>query len=102
MCDSSFLCRFSLDLFVFQFILVLSRRDELGKENTYEKVNDHHPRNHYDAIHRTESERRSTARDRRKNATNGDIDIGGVSTRNKRNNRSNGVCRRSKQNGNRR
>jgi len=64
--DSSFLCRFSLDLFVFQFILVLSRKDELGKENTHEKVNYHHHRTNYDAIHRTKSGCGSTARDRRK------------------------------------
>jgi len=49
----------------------------------YEKVNHHHPRTNYDAVHHTESGRKSTARDRRKNATDGDNGTGGASTRRK-------------------
>ena len=76
--DSLWTCLF------FSLFLCFAAKGGLRKENTYEKVNHHHPRNHYDTIHRTESERRSTARDRRKNATNGDNGAGGASTRNKR------------------
>ena len=38
MCDSSFSSRFSLDLFAFQFILVLSRERQLGKELYMKKL----------------------------------------------------------------
>ena len=50
----------------------------LGKGNTYEKINHHHPRTYYDALHSTESRYRSTARDRRRNATDGDNGTGGA------------------------
>ena len=38
MCDSSFSSRLSLDLFAFQFILVLSRERQLGKELYMKKL----------------------------------------------------------------
>ena len=63
---------FSLDFVLFTSILVLSHERQLGKEYIYEKVNHHHPRTYYDALHSTAKGRRSTARDRRKNATDGD------------------------------
>ena len=83
MCAVPLSFRFSLDFAYFPSILVLSRERQLGKENTYEKINHHHPRNYYGAIYRTEPERRSTARDRRKNTTDGDNGAGGVSARGK-------------------
>ena len=75
--------RFSLDFAYFSSILVLSRERQLGKENTYEKINHHHPRNYYGALYRTEPERRSTARDRRRNASSSDRHTGGASARRK-------------------
>ena len=42
--------QFYLDFAYFSSILVLSRERQLGKENTYEKVNHHHPRTNYDAL----------------------------------------------------
>ena len=95
MCAIPLSFRFSLDFTCFPSILVLSRRDELGKENTYEKINHHHPRTYYDALHSAEPERSSTARDSTRNATDGDCHSGGASARRKRNNRRNGVCGRS-------
>ena len=64
MCAIPLSFRFSLDFACFPSILVLSRKDELGKENTYEKINHHHLRTYYDALHSAEPERRSTARKR--------------------------------------
>lgn len=55
---------------------MLSREDELGKEYTYEKINHHYPRTYHDTIRHTETGRRTTARDRRKNATDGDNGAG--------------------------
>ena len=86
--------RFSLDFAYFPSILVLSRRDELGKENIYEKINHHHPRTCYDDLHSTESGHRTTARDSPRNATDGDRHTGGASDRRKLNARRNGVCER--------
>ena len=61
MCAVPLSFRFSLDFACFPSILVLSRRDELRKENTYEKINHHHSRTYYDALHSTESGHRTTA-----------------------------------------
>ena len=79
MCAIPLSFRFSLDFVYFPSILVLSRERQLGKENIYEKINHHHPRNYYGAIYRTEPERRSTALDRRKNATDSDRHTSGAS-----------------------
>ena len=83
MCAVPLSFRFSLDFAYFSSILVLSRERQLGKENTYEKANHHHPRTYYDIILLNESGCGSTARDRRKNVTDGDNDNGGASTRKK-------------------
>ena len=72
MCAIPLSFRFSLDFACFPSILVLSRERQLGKEHTYEKNYHHHPRTHYGAIYRAEPERRATARNRRRNATDGD------------------------------
>ena len=87
MCAIPLSFRFSLDFAYFPSILVLSRERQLGKENTYEKVNHHHPRTHYGAIYRAEPERRATTRDSPRNATDGDCHSGGASARRKRNDR---------------
>ena len=83
MCAIPLSFRFSLDFVYFPSILVLSRKDELGKENTYETINHHHPRTYYGALYRAEQERRSTACDRCENATDGDRHTGGASARRK-------------------
>ena len=94
MCAIPLSFRFSLDFAYFSSILVLSRERQLGKENTYEKINHHHLRTYYDALHSAEPERRSTARDSTRNATSSDRRTGGASVRRKRKARRNGVCGR--------
>jgi hypothetical protein len=66
MCAIPLSFRFSLDFVYFPSILVLSRERQLGKENTYEKINHHHPRTHYDTHYSTAKGCRSTTRERRK------------------------------------
>ena len=87
MCAIPLSFRFSLDFVYFSSILVLSRERQFGKEHTYEKNYHHYPRTHYGAIYRAEPEHRSTARNRRRNATDGDCHAGGASARRKRNDR---------------
>lgn len=50
----------------------------LGKENIYEKNYHHQPRNYHGALYRTAKGRRSTARDRSKNATDSDRHLDGA------------------------
>ena len=87
MCAIPLSFRFSLDFACFPSILVLSRERLLGKENTYEKINHHHPRTYHDHLHSTESGHRTTARDSPRNATDGNCHSGGASAQRKRNDR---------------
>ena len=77
-CDSSFMSILS-GLCVFsEHSCALPRKACSERNYIYEKVNHHHPRTYYDALHGAEPERRATARNRRKNATDSDRHLDGA------------------------
>ena len=78
MCDSSFVSILSGLICFSVYSCVEPRKAGSERNHIYEKVNHNHPRTYYDALHGAEPERRTTARDRRKNATDSDRRTGGA------------------------